>query len=318
MIRKPLSPVLAALLGILVLAGCSQPPSASAPVPATDAAEAAPAQAAGGDEAFGFRIGPLQAFALRDGDIELPNDGSVFGVGQPVDEVAALLSAAGLQGEALHLAIQPLLVRDGDRVLLFDTGAGDASFARAGRLPQALRQAGVEPAQVTDIFISHAHPDHVGGLLGEDGAPAFANATLHVSAPEWAAWRRQPEAAALVAAIAPKVAEFEPGAAIIPGKVTAVPVAGHSPGHSAYDIASGDAHLLYVGDSVHHHVVSVQRPDWTIRFDGDAPVAGASRRALLQRAADQHLRVYAVHFPFPGLGRFEAGADGGFAWVPER
>jgi glyoxylase-like metal-dependent hydrolase (beta-lactamase superfamily II) len=179
-----------------------------------------------------------------------------------------------------------------------------------------LQAVGVSPAQVTDIFISHAHPDHVGGLLDLRGGLAFPNATIHLSAPEWAAMRSHKDQAALVAAIAPKVVAFAPGAAVLPGLVTAVPVNGHTPGHSAYDIASGPDHLLYIGDSAHHSVISVQRPDWTVEFDGDPPTAQASRRALLQRAADQNLRLYAVHFPFPGLGRVKPQGDG-FVWIPE-
>ena len=169
---------------------------------------------------------------------------------------------------------------------------------------------------MTDIFISHAHGDHVGGLLAAGGTPAFPGATVHMSTAEWAAMQGADNLAPIVAAITPKVATFEPGAELVPGTVTAVPIEGHTPGHSAYDIVSGDAHLLYIGDAVHHHVVSVQRPEWTVQFDGDAPLAEASRRAVLQRAADQRLRIYAVHFPFPGLGRIEARGDG-FAWVPE-
>jgi glyoxylase-like metal-dependent hydrolase (beta-lactamase superfamily II) len=109
---------------------------------------------------------------------------------------------------------------------------------------------------------------------------------------------------------------FEPGAVILPGLVTAVAVDGHTPGHSAYEIASGDQTLLYFGDAAHHHVISVQRPEWTIDYDEDAPTAQASRRTLLQRAADQDLRIYAVHFPFPGLGRIR-GEGESFVWVPE-
>ena len=95
-----------------------------------------------------------------------------------------------------------------------------------------------------------------------------------------------------------------------------MPVNGHTPGHSAYEIASGADRLLYIGDSAHHFVISVQKPDWTVEFDGDAPIAQASRRALLQRAADQNLRLYAVHFPYPGVGRVKAQGDG-FVWIPE-
>src|SRR3546814_32070 len=156
----------------------------------------------------------------------------------------------------LHLSIQPLLVRGDGRVLLFDTGAGDVEWARGGRLPASLRAAGVEPSQVTDVFISQLHADHVGGLLTPDGALAFPDATVHLSAPEWAAMQADADAADLVAAIKPKVAAFEPGAELVPGMVTAVVDDGHTPGHSAYLVTSGNEHLLYIGDTVHHFVVS--------------------------------------------------------------
>jgi glyoxylase-like metal-dependent hydrolase (beta-lactamase superfamily II) len=306
----------------MLLAGCSEPKSAAADTPASASASAAPAAASASQQpatpdVLRFRIGALEAAALKDGDIEVANDGKTFAIGQPADQVNALLAAAAAPTEVLHLSIQPLMVRSGARILLFDTGAADASFARAGRLPASLRAAGVEPSQVTDVFISHQHQDHVGGLLTREGALAFPNAAIHLSAPEWEALKGDRDAAALVAAIAPKVATFQPGAAIVPGVVTAVAVDGHTPGHSAYEIASSDERLLYLGDTAHHHVISVQRPEWTVQYDMNAPLAQTSRRALLQRAADGKLRVYAVHFPFPGLGHVKAQGDS-FVWEAEQ
>lgn len=315
MTRTPLSVLMAVLLSGAMLPGCSEPQPAVTATPAPAAPEAT--QPASQPDVFRFRIGALDAVALKDGDIDAPNDGTTFGVGQPTDQVAALLVAAGQPTDVLHLSIQPLLVRSGTRILLFDTGAADASFARAGRLPASLRAAGVEPSQVTDVFISHRHPDHVGGLLTRQGALAFPNATIHLSAPEWETLKSERDAAALAAAITPKVAAFQPGATILPGVVTAVAVDGHTPGHSAYDITSGDERLLYIGDTAHHFVISVQRPEWTVQYDENAALAQTHRRALLQRAADDHLRVYAVHFPFPGLGHVKAQGDS-FIWVPER
>ena len=96
----------------------------------------------------------------------------------------------------------------------------------------------------------------------------------------------------------------------------AVDIKGHTPGHSGYLITSGDQSLLYIGDTMHHHVISVQQPDWTIAFDGDAATAQASRKEVLENAAASGQRVYAVHFPFPGLGKFEKQGDK-FVWVAE-
>ena len=266
---------------------------------------------------FRFAVGDLEAIALKDGDIRVPNDGKTVGLGQPREAVRALLSAAGLSGDTIDFSIQPLLIRDGSRTMLFDAGAAAAPFAQAGRLPEALRAAGVAPAQVTDVFISHGHPDHVGGLVTAQARPAFPRARVHVAAPEWEAMRADPEQAALTSAIAPQVAPFAPDASLLPN-VTAVAVRGHTPGHTAYRITARGESLLFIGDSAHHAVVSVERPEWTIAFDvgGDAAAAEESRRALLERAADEGWRLYAGHFPFPGVGRVQRRA-GGLVWRPE-
>ena len=303
------SKTVAALAALLALAGCSLKGEPAAPA-------ASPAAAASPD-VFNFKIGALDATALKDGDLLVPNDGKIFGIGRPASDVAALLKAAGESTDILLLSIQPLLVRGEGKVLLFDTGAAGIAWApQAGKLAASLRAAGVEPAQVTDIFISHSHGDHIGGLVQPSGVLTFPNAAIHISAPEWKAMQADASLAPTVAAIGPKVAPFQPGAVLLPGLVTAVAVNGHTPGHSAYEIASGAERLLYIGDAAHHSVISVRKPDWTIDYDGDAPAAQASRRALLKRAAEGNLRLYAPHFPFPGVGRVRAEADG-FVWVPE-
>lgn len=304
-------PVAAALLVGVMLSGCSRPQTAVAAAPSAATPQAAkPVSHA---DVFRFRIGALDAIALKDGDVEFANDSKTFGVGQPVDGVATLLAAAGQPTDALHLTIQPLLVRSGARMLLFDTGAGVVD-ASAGRLLVSLHAAGVEPSQITDIFLSHRHQDHVGGLLTREGALVFPNAVIHLSAAEWEALKSDSDAAVLVAAITPKIAIFQSGAAILPG-VTAVAADGHTPGHSAYEIESGDERLLYIGE-MSHHVISVQRPEWTMQYDENKTLAKVSRRAMLQRAAEGNLHVYAVHFPFPGLGHIKTQGDS-FVWVPE-
>ncbi len=290
----------------------------------TSAAAAPPPAATAGFSTFS--IGGLNAVALKDGALQQPNDGKSFIVGRSPSEVAAVLASGGAATDHLEFGLQPLLVRGKHRVLLFDTGAGQNFGPIAGALSESLLAAGVDPAKVTDIFISHVHGDHVGGLLTPTNALAFPNATVHISAPEWSylsgmdahtaqlvgitQWQ------ALVSAIKPKVAPFEPGAEIIPGLVRAVAIKGHTPGHSGYLIGAGGNTLLYIGDTLHNFIVSVRDPQWLTAFDADPPTAAASRVDFVARVAASGQRLYAVHFPFPGVGRI-VKQDGGYVWVPE-
>jgi glyoxylase-like metal-dependent hydrolase (beta-lactamase superfamily II) len=263
---------------------------------------------------------------LRDGALEFPNDNKIFGVGKTPDDVAAVLTAAGVPTDKLSVSIQPLLVKSADRVLLFDTGAGSNFGPAGGQLTKSLADAGVEPAAVTDIFISHPHGDHIGGLLNAEGALTFANATIHMGAADWdflkglsaekAAAIGATNHAALVTTLTPKIDAFAPGADLVPGVVKAVDLHGHTPGHSGYLIGSGTETLLYIGDSLHNYVISVQKPEWTVAFDNDAAAGEKNRVDVLAKSAGSGQRIYAVHFPYPGLGKFER-RDDDFVWVAE-
>lgn len=296
------------LSGLIAAAGCSQPAETTEPAAAETPATSPDVQR--------FRVGSLELVALRDGGLTgLPNDNTVLAVGQTPEEVSALLTAAGLPGNTLDLSIQPLLVRDGQRLVLLDAGGGASMGATAGKLVASLASADVQPDQITDVLISHGHGDHVAGLVDGSGALTFPNATIRMTAAEWTAIQADAQLAALVTAITPKVETFAPGAQVTPS-VKAYAIDGHTPGHTGYEIASGDERLIYIGDSMHHHVISVQQPTWTIAFDGDEATAEASRQALLSRAASENLLIYAVHFPYPGVGRIQRREDT-FVWVPE-
>jgi glyoxylase-like metal-dependent hydrolase (beta-lactamase superfamily II) len=273
-----------------------------------------------------FKIGSYSALALEDGALQEPNDGKSFVVGQSTAEVAATLESGGAPGDHFEFSIQPLLVHAGSHVLLFDTGAGSNFGEIAGKLPGALAAAGENPANVTDIFISHAHGDHVGGLITPAGTLAFPNATIHMSAPEWK-WLSGmsaetaknvgiPQVTVLVAAIRTKVVPFEPGADLLAGLVEAVEIKGHTPGHSAYRIGSAPNTLLVIGDAMHSYVVSVRKPSWKVAFDTDQQTAAASRTALVTQMAATGQRLYAEHFPFPGVGKIVKRKDG-YTWAPE-
>lgn len=294
----------ALMLSGLIVAGC-QKPAEKAATPAAPAA-----QPVASTDVYPFTIGELQAVALKDGELTLDN---VTGQ-SPWADTAGVAEALRPTGDAkIHLSIQPLLIRGDDKVVLIDTGAGGA-MGTQNRLPASLAAAGVQPAQVTDILISHGHGDHVGGLV-QNGALAFPNATIRMSAAEWTSLQADAEQAALIPVITPKVQTFEPGAEVTPS-ITAVALQGHTPGHTGYEIVSGEDRLLYFGDALHSSIISVERPEFVNAWDFDSDAAVATRLALLGRGATQSLRTYGVHFPFPGLGTFRRQADG-FIWVPE-
>ena len=291
--------------------------AACSPEPETQKAAPTPPAALTHSDTYAFRIGQIQAVALKDGEMTFAATDREMSPWSDTTEAVRLLTAAAQTDGQVHLSIQPLLVRDGERVVLIDIGAG-GRMDTEGRLMASLRAAGVEPGQVTDVLISHAHGDHIGGLVGADGALSFPNATIRMTEAEWTFARSGEalsEAGPLLAAITPKVETFRPGAQVTPS-IKAVALAGHTSGHTGYEIVSGADRLLYIGDAMHSSVISVQGPELVNGWDSDGAAGIRTRQGLLSRAASENLRIYAGHFPFPGLGRFQR-RDDGFVWAPE-
>lgn len=257
-------------------------------------------------QAKAFKLGALDLVALHDAQFTPANDGKTFGLGHTPAEVADVLKAAGAPTDVITLSVDALLVKSGKRLVLIDTGVG-------GALQASLTQAGYTPDAVTDILITHAHPDHVGGLVKE-GKRAFPNATIRMSAAEWSWLKSQGNMADLVKIISGHVKTFKPGARVVPG-ITAVRLRGHTPGHVGYEIVSGKEKLLDIGDTAHSSIVSLAKPEWPVNFDNDQAMAEKNRIKTLAKLAKNHETIFAPHFPFPGVGHIEAQGDH-FTWAP--
>lgn len=262
-------------------------------------------------ESQSFKLGKLELTALRDAQFVVHNDGKIFGGDTSTAAVAEVLKSKGLPDDRITLSVNALLVRTGRRVVLLDSGLGPKAN---GTLLASLKAAGVAPEIVTDVVITHSHGDHVGGLVGADGALAFPKAVIRMAAPEWAWMKDQKGNADLVKVIESHVQTFMPGKAIAPG-VTPIALDGHTPGHVGYEIVSGKQRLLDIGDMAHSSVISLQKPDWAMGFDSDKAVAKATRKATLARLAKDQELVFAPHFPFPGVGHVTVDGDG-FGWAP--
>ncbi|PZM14883.1 MBL fold metallo-hydrolase [Rhizobium tubonense] len=256
-------------------------------------------------DAKAFKLGKFDIVALHDAQFVQPNDGKIFGLDHSPAEVADLLKAAGAPTDTVTLSVDALLVKSDRHLILIDTGVG-------GALQGSLAKAGYRADAVDEILITHSHPDHVGGLV-VDGKLAFPNATIRMSEVEWSDAKANGKLADIVKAIADHIKTFKPGGQVAPG-ITSVALSGHTPGHVGYQIESGKERLFDIGDTVHSSIISLAKPDWGISFDGDKPEAERNRVKTLSTLAKSHERIFAPHFPFPGVGYISAEGDH-FKWT---
>ena len=276
-------------------------------------------------------IGTLRVTALFDGVVQLPR-AQIQGLAPAAIDALLQRRYVPESPQGLQTAVNAYLVHVGGRRVLVDAGTADCFGPGLGQVVANLQAAGVSPAQVDDVLLTHAHPDHLCGVLGADGARAFPNATLWLDDTELRYWEgpeaeaRTPKALRFVVgqarrALAPyqaagRVRSFKPGDAGLPSGIQALASPGHTPGHTSYLIDGGDAQKLLVwGDVVHYHVVQFARPSASFEADVDRVRAIASRRQLLAQAARAGWWVAGAHLPFPGLGHVRV--DGAaYAWVP--
>ncbi|NWD52948.1 MBL fold metallo-hydrolase, partial [Pseudomonas gingeri] len=223
----------------------------SALLTACSAAVAQAQTAADGPAAQLFHVGAFEVTALRDKVNTFPNDGKVFGAEVGTQAVADVLAAAGAPTDSITLGVDALLVKDAGKRILIDTGLGPNV---QGLLIPSLAKAGYSPAQITDVLITHVHGDHIGGLVTAGGTQAFPQAVVKISAPDWTWLQGQADMANLVKVIAPQVKTFAPGDEVAPG-IRSVPLKGHTPGHVGYQLTSGKAQLLDVGDLAHSSIL---------------------------------------------------------------
>ena len=298
--------------------------AAMAVVPAT-ASAAAPQVRTQAPGFYRTMLGDFEITALSDGTVDL--DVAKL-LAEPAVKTDAAMARAFVHGP-LETSVNAYLVNTGSRLVLVDAGAGTLFGPTLGKLVASLRAAGYAPEQVDDIFITHMHPDHVGGLAA-DGQRVFPNATLHADKHESDFWLSQanldkaPDAMkgffqGAMASVNPYVAAgkyqpFEADGEPVPG-IRTIASHGHTAGHTSYLVESKGQQLLVIGDLIHVASVQFADPGVTIAFDSDAKAAAASRAAVFGTAAKDGALVAAAHLQFPGLGHLRA-AGKSWQWVP--
>lgn len=265
-------------------------------------------------------LGEQEITVLSDGHLTLPMNFIL--PDRDASEIAALLEPHGLATDTLTPDCNITLLRSGDRLVLFDVGSGANFQPSAGALPSALDDAGIDPSEITDVVLTHAHPDHLWGILDDFDDPLYSEASIWVPQAEWDYWRaddtlaNMPEerksfvvgAQARFEAIEDQVSMIRPGQEVLPG-IEAVDTSGHTPGHMSYVIHGGGDSVMVVGDAITNTVISFERPEWASGSDQDRDKGIATRKALLDRLAQEQTRLIGYHFPHPGNGRVEKAGE---------
>lgn len=272
-------------------------------------------------------VGDFEVTVLSDGTADLPMDKLLHG--QPA-KVQGALSKNFLKAP-VETSFNAFVVNTGSKLVLVDTGAGSLFGPTLGNLVANLKAAGYQPEQVDEIYITHLHPDHVGGLGTTDKA-AFPNAVVRAdkhdadfwlskakqdAAPEEAKGFFQGAQASLATYVgAKKFQPFDGNTELVPG-IRAAASYGHTPGHTTYIVESRGQKLVLIGDLLHAQFIQFDDPSVTIAFDSDTKAALAARKAAFADAAKGGYLIGAAHLPFPGLGHLRGNGNGkGYQFVP--
>ena len=302
------------LTGSALAAGCA--------ALARPAGAAAPPSGAQGPGVYRYKLGDYQLTALYDGTWFLPIDDK-FVRNASGAEVNKALAAAFLPPSVLPISFTALLVNTGSKLVLIDTGTAGQITDTAGFMNANLAAAGIAPSAIDTILISHFHPDHIDGIKTKDGDKVFANAEILVPEPEWKFWMDDGNMSRATGAvhryflnarrifkdIAKEVRPFQPGAEVAPG-IVSVPAFGHTPGHTAFAIHSGNQSMLAMSDTAREPWLFVRHPEWQPSYDMDGPLAVKTRKDMLDRAAADRMLVEAYHFPFPACGHMVKSGTG--------
>ena len=280
------------------------------------------------------QIGALEVYILFDGTLTFPKQ--AYGVNGPTDRIDRILNANFLPvGPTISIPMNCVVIKSPQGIVLIDAGTGGkGGVADGGRLVANLEQIGIKPEDVNAVIVTHLHPDHIGGLFVGGAATVsnqlvFRRAEHVITKTEWNSLANPGPAIqnrpanirpffdtaleSFRATLNGRVRFVAPGDQVIPG-VEIVDAPGHTVGHVAVRISSGNQQLLHLVDAVAHHVLGFA-PELRLLFDEDATIAASTRTRLFDQVATERTLVMGYHFPWPGLAHIRK-TPSGFEWVP--
>jgi glyoxylase-like metal-dependent hydrolase (beta-lactamase superfamily II) len=264
-----------------------------------------------------YKVGGIAINIVSDGTLNVPL--SFLLPETPPAEVEVLFRTQGLPETGAPAQTNVVLVRTGKDVVLIDAGSGPTFQPTAGKLQENLEAIGVTPESVTRIVFTHAHADHLWGVIDDlDDGLRFPNARYVMAAAEWDFWSdpgtpaRLPDAfrgmATVTARVLKKIEDrterLKAGDMVAAG-LAYMATPGHTPGHMSVVIEDGGQRLVVGGDVLLNSAISFARPDWRIGSDFDRDRAIMTRKALLDHLAGDKIPLIGFHLAWPGLGAVE-------------
>jgi glyoxylase-like metal-dependent hydrolase (beta-lactamase superfamily II) len=275
---------------------------------------------------YRFKLGNFEGTIASDGILPLGKPDENF-VGLSKQEMDKQLTDNFLPLENAVLEQNALVINAGDRLVLFDTGMGSLSIfgPTTGKLLNSLKQAGIDPKDIDAVVMSHAHIDHLGGNVADDGKPNFPNAQFYITQADHDFWTDESKvpkefkvfwetATKNLKPVRDRIHFFKDGEQILPG-VTAIYATGHTVGHTVFMIESAGKQLCYIGDLAHHPVLLLEKPLTEFKYDTDPKQSAQSRVKILTMLAEKRIPLLAYHFAWPGIGHVAKQGDG-FRYVP--
>ncbi len=279
---------------------------------------------------YRFNHGQMQATVVSDGPLPLGEPSASF-LGTSKEEVGKMLTDRFLSPTNVILEQNVLVLNTGDKLVLFDTGMGTSPMfgPTTGKLLANLKAAGIDPKDIDAVVATHAHCDHVWGIMSDDGKQNFPNAQIYISQPDFDFWTDEAKLAVKDPAYMKPFVEgarrnllpnrdrivfIKDGQEFLPG-IQAMAAPGHTVGHTIYMITSGGKTLAAVGDLTHHQVLLVEKPRIEFAYDTDSKQSANTRVRVLDMLAANRIPLIAYHFPWPGIGHVAKEGDG-FRYFP--
>jgi len=282
-----------------------------------------------------IKLGELELFILTDGYIH-EKSVDTFAPRADISQLKKLLRDNFRPDDYVDMAMNLMLIKTKDRLVLLDTGMGIFADEKTGFILKSLQKAGFSPKDITDVFISHAHPDHIGGVVDKQNNLVFPNADIYISKIEHDFWlqasikdfknsflKSQPEflnqiippIQNILKTIRPKLKFYDFKKPLF-DHFSFQLAPGHTPGLTVITVSSGNEKLMYIADLIHSDVILFPHPEWGFSGDTDLDIAAESRKKLLKQLAETKMKAFAYHLPWPGLG-FTKKKDAAYEWIPE-